>query len=1148
MSILKGGLVSVDLQNSVRPSSTIKLRVFTSLMLLASFVLTLAGPISSSVQAASATTAPASTPGKVTRQQSPHSASGLDTPFPRLGAPYVNAGPYPSGDIYIGCCNSSGGSRSLAPMLNFQLLNVGEGDDTVPGNPGDPRSGEDFRYLRTNRPDMIMLNYIDDRELSTGDPDYSNSCCANLAKNHPEYFLHDTNGNLLYFDTGFVMWNLTNPATLQYLENRVKSRLDNAPTVDGFYVDGNDGSLSVTAKPKGWQVNIDWPNPTPSTTDYNVIDAKWLANENAFLAYISSYPRNHAGAPNGNNVQVSKALVLANASKVWDYYDPYTSFNGSLNTDSVNETEVGTYNLNGVLYGYKDTSGAQIPGYLADVANSSKPVITTMTVDGSPYWQDLSKEPAGYDDATAARTNYRRMRYGLTTTLMGDGFFQYNQNYNYVGVDPVSPWWYDEYNNGNAQNPGQGLGYLGSPLGNPYHANVTSGAAGLQVVNDGGFEQKSGEWTAFTPALSSPDNTAQASFSFDTNVVHSGAVSGRLNVSVADNYQYGIYAASIAHNHDISLVQGHHYSVSFWLRADANRPVQMKLFGTNANSPYFQTPGITDAGLIQVPADNNWHQFTYSFVAPQTDPNAQMVIQSGTVRGNLWVDDMAINDTDVQPSVFERDFDGGTALVNGTSSAVTVQLSKPYKHINGTQDRTVNDGSVTSSVTIQPFDGVVLVNGPSYPGCTASCTNYNLPLVANNASTAVGSTTTFVTVQNLSGNTANITVQYYNPTDGSPTTKQTLQIPAKGQQVVPGIGTGQSYTGIASSDQPLNVIVSEGLSTGGSAYNVSATTSSTLYDPIALNGQYGFTTAITVFNAGSSANSGTINFYDESGNLVSGAAQSFNLAAHAAQTFNQSAANSGLNGQHSYSAKIAGSGTGLTAQVIEFGPANFVASFNSVPQSQLQTKVYAPAVFNGAFGSFVTGMALANPNGSPANVTLSYFDANGGPVTQQNLTIPANGVSGVYQPFVNGLSSGFNGSATITSSQPLAVTVNERAGGSVAGTYVALTGGSQNIGLPVMAGGAFGFTTGTTILNVSSSTASVTLTYLDGNGNTVGTQAKSVAPNASFQLFQGDVGQVLPPGFFGTAIVSSSVPDSLMATTNALNSNGLFYTYTDPAA
>jgi hypothetical protein len=60
--------------------------------------------------------------------------------------------------------------------------------------------------------------------------------------------------------------------------------------------------------------------------------------------------------------------------------------------------------------------------------------------------------------------------------------------------------------------------------------------------------------------------------------------------------------------------------------------------------------------------------------------------------------------------VYRRDFEGGIVLVNPKGNgAVTVDLEQDYRRIDGTQDRSVNDGQLTRRVTLQDRDGIVLI-------------------------------------------------------------------------------------------------------------------------------------------------------------------------------------------------------------------------------------------------------------------------------------------------------------------------------------------------------------------------------------------------------------------------------------------------------
>ena len=75
--------------------------------------------------------------------------------------------------------------------------------------------------------------------------------------------------------------------------------------------------------------------------------------------------------------------------------------------------------------------------------------------------------------------DYRKMRFGLTTALLNDGFFSYEINTN--GHGSLCLMWFDEYDNA-----GAGRGYLGQPLGAPYRAISALNTPNL--LPGGGFE------------------------------------------------------------------------------------------------------------------------------------------------------------------------------------------------------------------------------------------------------------------------------------------------------------------------------------------------------------------------------------------------------------------------------------------------------------------------------------------------------------------------------------------------------------------------------------------------------------------------------------------------------------------------------------
>jgi hypothetical protein len=106
----------------------------------------------------------------------------------------------------------------------------------------------------------------------------------------------------------------------------------------------------------------------------------------------------------------------------------------------------------------------------------------------------------------------------------------------------------------------------------------------------------------------------------------------------------------------------------------------------------------------------------------------------------------------------------------------------------------------------------------------------------------------------------------------------------------------------------------------------------------------------------------------------------------------------------------------------------------------------------------------------------------------------------------------------------------------VANNGQALTGGIETSGL--------------TILNTSTQTLAGTISYYlpDGTLVSAATQSFSIAAHASQPFYQG-AATGLPTGFYGLAVVTqtSSGAGSMLATTN-VQSDTLFFTYTEPTS
>jgi hypothetical protein len=512
--------------------------------------------------------------------------------------------------------------------------------------------------------------------------------------------------------------------------------------------------------------------------------------------------------------------------------------------------------------------------------------------------------------------------------------------------------------------------------------------------------------------------------------------------------------------------------------------------------------------------------------------------------------------------VFQAPSSGASGTFSPTSSTIftaTTDTNGVATTSIFTANSTVGSYQVTASTSgaASPATFNLVNNMPNTP----SGYSYYLPFLANNANNF----TTFLIFQNTANISSSVSISFFDNNGNSvPAANGTCSsVVALGECIVPNpFAVGSQGEGVIVSQQPLNVIVSEATPFGGSAYAVPAGASNNLIAPVAIKGGLvDFTTQLSIFNGGNSSVNGTVQFFDSNGNHISAADKTFSLSAHSTTIYDQ-AQDTTLSNFYGWAQVVSPAGSTLVAQTLEQRPSvKFVAIVNA--QFNPQTTLYAPAIFNGAFGSFVTGANLVNPASQPVTITLTYYKNDGTAVTTTPFTIAGNAVTGIFQGGTSGvglptggLPNGWYGAATVKASggSGIIMFVNEQGGltatgSDQSGTYGAAVSGSSVIGLPVMANGAFGgYITGATIENITNSPVTANVQYYDLSGNTVGT-AKSVTigGNASYVLYQGGSDQALPSGFYGTAqiTVTGGPSSSLLVTTNA-QSNAFFYSYTEP--
>ena len=101
---------------------------------------------------------------------------------------------------------------------------------------------------------------------------------------------------------------------------------------------------------------------------------------------------------------------------------------------------------------------------------------------------------------------------------------------------------------------------------------------------------------------------------------------------------------------------------------------------------------------------------------PGGSGNSRLDFHFAAQSGDVWLDDVHF-----QPgvySVYRRDFQNGSVLVNPGYSSLDVQLEAPFRRIQGTVDPAVNNGLYSATQTVPAQDALFLIGADRMPPAT----------------------------------------------------------------------------------------------------------------------------------------------------------------------------------------------------------------------------------------------------------------------------------------------------------------------------------------------------------------------------------------------------------------------------------------------
>ncbi len=198
---------------------------------------------------------------------------------------------------------------------------------------------------------------------------------------------------------------------------------------DGYIVDRIENEESWLTE--GWARTIDPDCSNNLIDDYSQFDSKWYEGCKSLLEYLRN--------------RFEEKYIVSNSFGYYYQYLNGTIFEGCPTNWSDEEPESyedWSYYVLGE-HGYINVSKS---GYSPNFS-----LVETYEIEEYMEWENNPFNDPDFEP------NYQRMRYGLTTALLGDGYFSYEINTN--GHGSLGLMWFDEYDNA-----GEKRGYLGLPL------------------------------------------------------------------------------------------------------------------------------------------------------------------------------------------------------------------------------------------------------------------------------------------------------------------------------------------------------------------------------------------------------------------------------------------------------------------------------------------------------------------------------------------------------------------------------------------------------------------------------------------------------------------------------------------------------------
>jgi len=147
----------------------------------------------------------------------------------------------------------------------------------------------------------------------------------------------------------------------------------------------------------------------------------------------------------------------------------------------------------------------------------------------------------------------------------------------------------------------------------------------------------------------------------------------------------------------IPVVANGEYSATFWARSQWPRTIEVVAGAVGGGASYAR---------VVLPIDPTWRRYQV-VLRPNQTATARLDLMIGEQTGDVWFDDVHFQQGTY--SVYRRDFQNGTVLVNPGSTAKDVVMEGPFRRIAGLRDAAVNTGLSASTQRVGAADALFLI-------------------------------------------------------------------------------------------------------------------------------------------------------------------------------------------------------------------------------------------------------------------------------------------------------------------------------------------------------------------------------------------------------------------------------------------------------